>query len=422
MMKAHIITIGDEILIGQTVDTNSAWIGQQLSSLGFNVDGIISVHDLSEDILDALKNAEGKSDVIVITGGLGPTSDDITKQTLCDFFNTHLVVNREVLAMIEVMMSRRGIPMNENNRKQAEVPENCIVLKNMRGTAPGMLFEKEGKLFISMPGIPYEMQYIMTKHVIPELKKRFPLQTIIYRNIMTYGLPEARLAEKLTVFEKSLPEEIGLAYLPNYGIIKLRLTAVGTNRKLLEEKADEQVNKLYEIIPDLIYGENEESLEMVIGKLLKEKKQTLCTAESCTGGKIAHLLTSIPGSSDYYKGSVIAYDNCIKKEILRVPKDLLEKFGAVSEQVIKSMAEGARELLKTDFCIATSGIAGPEGGTPDKPVGTLWIAAASGKRTVAEKHLFGYDRPTNIKRFSNAALNLLRHQVISGQTENRKDI
>ena len=413
-MKAHIITIGDEILIGQTVDTNSAWIGQQLSSLGFNVDGIISVHDLREDILDVLKNAEGKSDVIVITGGLGPTSDDITKQTLCDFFNTHLVVNREVLAMIEVMMSRRGIPMNENNRKQAEVPENCIVLKNIRGTAPGMLFEKEGKLFISMPGIPYEMQYIMTKHVIPELKKRFQLQTIIHRNIMTYGLPEARLAEKLTGFEKSLPGEIGLAYLPNYGIIKLRLTAIGTNRKLLEEKADEQVNKLYDIIPDLIYGENEESLEMVIGKLLKEKKQTLCTAESCTGGKIAHLLTSIPGSSDYYKGSVIAYDNRIKKEILNVPKDLLERFGAVSEQVIKSMAEGARELLKTDFCIAASGIAGPEGGTPDKPVGTLWIAAASGKGTVAEKHLFGYDRPTNIKRFSNAALNLLRHQIISG--------
>ncbi len=415
-MKAHIITIGDEILIGQTVDTNSAWIGKQLSSLGFNVNGISSVHDLREDILEALKSAEGKSDIIIITGGLGPTSDDITKQTLCDFFNTHPVVNQEVLAMIEVMMKRRGIPMNENNRKQAEVPETCIVLKNIRGTAPGMWFEKERKLFISMPGIPYEMQYIMTEHVIPELKKRFPLQTIIHRNIMTYGLPEARLAEKLMEFEKALPVEIGLAYLPNYGIIKLRLTATGTDRKLLEKKAGEQVSKLYEIIPELIYGENEESLEMVIGKLLREKKQTVCTAESCTGGNIAHLLTGISGSSDYYKGSVIAYENSIKKEILKVPQVLLERFGAVSEQVIKSMAEGARELLKTDFCIATSGIAGPDGGAPDKPVGTLWIAAASEKGTVAEKHLFGYDRLTNIKRFSNAALNLLRQQIVTGQT------
>lgn len=421
-MKAHIITIGDEILIGQTIDTNSAWIGKQLSSLGFNVDGITSVHDLREDILDALKNAEVKSDVIVITGGLGPTSDDITKQTLCDFFNTHLVVNQEVLAMIEVMMSRRRIPMNKNNRRQAEVPETCKVLKNIRGTAPGMWFEKEGKLFIAMPGIPYEMQYIMTKHVIPELKKRFPLQTIFYRNIMTYGLPEAMLAEKLTGFEKALPGEISLAYLPNHGIIKLRLTAVGTDMKLLEKKTDEQVKKLYEIIPELIYGENEESLEMVIGKLLRERKQTVCTAESCTGGKIAHLLTSIPGSSYYYRGSLIAYDNRIKNEILKVPQALLEKFGAVSEQVIKNMAEGARELLETDFCIASSGIAGPDGGTPDKPVGTLWIAATSEKGTVAEKHLFGYDRLTNIRRFSNAALNLLRQQIISGQTENRKDI
>jgi nicotinamide-nucleotide amidase len=421
-MKAHIITIGDEILIGQTVDTNSAWIGKQLSSLGFNVDGITSVHDLREDILDALKNAEVKSDVIIITGGLGPTSDDITKQTLCDYFNTHLVVNQEVLAMIEVIMSRRSISMNENNRRQAEVPETCMVLKNIRGTAPGMWFEKEGKLFIAMPGIPYEMQYIMTEHVIPELKKRFPLQTIIYRNIMTYGLAEASLAEKLTGFEKDLPGEISLAYLPNHGIIKLRLTTIGTDRKLLEKKTDEQVNKMYEIIPELIYGENEESLEMVIGKLLKERKQTVCTAESCTGGKIAHLLTSIPGSSDYYRGSLIAYDNRIKNELLRVPQALLEKFGAVSEQVIKSMAEGARELLETDFCIASSGIAGPDGGTPDKPVGTLWIAAASEKGTVAEKYLFGYDRLTNIRRFSNAALNLLRQQVITGQTENRKDI
>ncbi len=410
-MKAHIITIGDEILIGQTIDTNSAWIGKHLSNLGFDVNGISSVHDLRDDILEALKNAESISDIIIITGGLGPTSDDITKQTLCDFFGTNLIIDKKVLAMIEEMMNRRGIPMNENNRKQAEVPASCKVLKNIRGTAPGMLFEKEGKVFISMPGIPYEMQYIMTKHVIPYLNDRFNLQNLIHRNIMTYGLPEARLAEKLTDFEESLPGEIHLAYLPDHGIIKLRFTASGEDMELLQEKVDAQVRKLYDTIPYLIYGENEEPLEFAVGMLLRERKQTLCTAESCTGGKIAHLLTTVPGSSDYYRGSVIAYDNNIKKDLLKVSQRLLEKSGAVSEEVVISMAEGARELMHTDFCIATSGIAGPDGGTSDKPAGTLWIAVASKKNTIAEKHLFGYDRMTNITRFSNAALSLLWHKI-----------
>lgn len=410
-MKAYIISIGDEILIGQTVNTNAAWIGEQLSMIGFDVHCIATVHDKREDILDVLKIAESKSDVIIITGGLGPTIDDITKSTLCEFFGTELVTDNEVLAMIEVMMEKRGIPMNENNRKQSEVPADCKVLKNIRGTAPGMLFEKEGKVFISMPGIPYEMQYIMTEHVIPDLRNRFILQNIIRRNIMTYGLPEARLAEKLTGFEEALPGEISLAYLPNHGIIKLRLTASGEDREQLQQKTDEQVGKLYDIIPDLIYGENEEPLELAVGMLLRETKQTVCTAESCTGGKIAHLMTTVPGSSDYYSGSVVAYDNSIKRDILKVPQKLLEKYGAVSEEVVKSMAEGARELMHTDFCLATSGIAGPDGGTSDKPVGTLWIAVASEKNTIAEKHLFGYDRVTNITRFSNAALSLLWHKI-----------
>ncbi len=410
-MKAYLISIGDEILIGQTVNTNAAWIGEHLSNIGFDVNFITAVHDKRADILDVLKIAEDKSDIIIITGGLGPTIDDITKQTLCEFFETHPVTDKEVLAMIEIMMERRGIPMNEKNRKQAEVPQTCFVLKNIRGTAPGMLFEKGEKVFISMPGIPYEMEYIMTKHVIPYLIKRFRLQMIIHRNIMTYGLPEAILADRLSAFEKELPVEIGLAYLPNHGIIKLRLTANGDDPEMLAEKVAEQVKKLYEIIPELIYGENEEPLEMVVGKLLRQKKQTLCTAESCTGGKIAHMLTSISGSSDYFKGSVIAYNNVIKKEILKVPDQKLLKYGAVSEQVVKSMAEGGRELLKTDYCIATSGIAGPDGGTADKPVGTIWIAAASATETITEKHLFGYERHTNIMRFSNAALNLLRNLI-----------
>ena len=412
-MTAEIITIGDELLIGQTIDTNSAWIGAILSSLGFDVCRKISVHDLREDILGALNDSAGKYDVVLITGGLGPTSDDITKQTLCEFFNTHLVVNHEVLDMIVAMMKRRNLPMNENNRRQAEVPETCRVLKNARGTAPGIWFEKGGTIFISMPGIPYEMQYIMTEHVSPQLKKHFTSQSIIHRNIMTYGVPEARLSELLKGFEEAIPPEIKLAYLPASGIIKLRLTATGKDKELLDKIVEEQVKKLYGIVPELIYGENEDSLEMVIGKLLKGKKQTVSTAESCTGGKIAQMLTSIPGSSDYYKGSVIAYNNKVKSEVLKIPGDIIEKYGAVSEQVVERMAKGARNLLETDFSVATSGIAGPDGGTKDKPVGTIWIAVASEKGTVVEKHLFGYDRITNINRFSNAALNLLRKQIIN---------
>jgi nicotinamide-nucleotide amidase len=412
-MKARIITIGDELLIGQTIDTNSAWIGAELSKLGFDVCRKVSIHDLRTDILDELNDAIGQCDVVLITGGLGPTSDDITKSTLCDFFKTRLIVNTEVLSMIEEMMRRRGVRMNENNRKQAEVPESCMVLKNGAGTAPGMWFEKDNQVFVSMPGVPHEMKLIMNEHVIPQFRKRYLSQVIIHRNIMTYGTPEARLAELLDGFEGSLPREIKLAYLPAAGIIKLRLTGTGTDNDLLNKTIDEQVRKLYSVIPELIYGENEETFEIVIGKLLKANGLSLCTAESCTGGKIAHLLTSVPGSSAYYKGSVISYDNSIKKELLGVPGDIIEKFGAVSEEVVIRMAEGARKLLKTDFSIATSGIAGPDGGTESKPVGTIWIAVASVKRSVAEKHVFGTDRLTNINRFAVAALNLLRQQIIS---------
>jgi nicotinamide-nucleotide amidase len=412
-MKASIITIGDELLIGQTVDTNSAWLGSELSILGFDIYRKITIHDRREDILEALEEVKGKADVVLITGGLGPTSDDITKQTLCEFLNTKLVPDHEVLAMIETILTRHNFPMNENNRRQAEVPESCQVLKNSVGTAPGMWFEKDKTIFISMPGVPYEMKYIMTDQAIPRLKKRFTSQVVIHRNIMTYGVPEARLAEILTGFEASLPEMIRLAYLPSYGIIKLRLTATGSDNTLLTNILNTQIRKLYEIIPDLIFGENEELLEVVIGKLLKEKGRTVCSAESCTGGNIAHMLTSVPGSSLYYKGSVIAYNNNVKQELLNVPAEIIEKSGAVSEEAVSKMAEGARKLLKTDFSVATSGIAGPDGGTESKPVGTIWIAIASERGVVTEKHIFGSDRKVNITRFSVAALNLLRKQIIS---------
>jgi nicotinamide-nucleotide amidase len=410
-MKAQIITIGDELLIGQTVDTNSAWIGAELSKIGFDVCRRISIHDLRKDILDTLKDITGKPEVVLITGGLGPTSDDITKQTLCEFFNTKLLTNNEVLGMIEEMMKKRNIPMNENNRRQAEVPESCRVMKNAAGTAPGMWFEKDGTIFVSMPGVPHEMKYLMTEYVLPELKKRFSSQTIIHKNIMTYGAPEAKLAELLKGFEESLPHIIKLAYLPAAGIIKLRLTATGTDKNLLDKIIKEQVKKLYDTVPELIYGEDEESFEMVIGKILKEKDQTICTAESCTGGKIASMITSIPGSSLYYKGSVIAYDNSIKKVVLGVPPDILERHGAVSRETVEKMAEGARRLLAADYSVATSGIAGPDGGTASKPVGTIWIAVSSIEKTVSEKYQFGSDRITNINRFSIAALNLAWKQM-----------
>jgi len=412
-MKAAIITIGDELLIGQTIDTNSAWMGAELSKAGFDVYRITSIHDRRDDILYALNEAAGITDVILITGGLGPTSDDITKQTLCEFFNTNLVSDSEVLSMIEEMMSKRNFAMNENNRKQAEVPESCIVLKNAAGTAPGMWFEKDKTIYISMPGVPHEMKYIMSEHVLPELNKRFTSQIIIHRNIMTYGTFEARLAEILTGFEAGLPETIRLAYLPASGVIKLRLTATGNDRKSLEKILNDQVGKLYKIIPEYIYGENEETLEMIIGRLLKEKNKTMCTAESCTGGEIAHKVTSVPGSSLYYKGSIIAYSNEIKTHLLGIKGDTILKYGAVSEEVVREMAFAAKKILKSDFAVATSGIAGPDGGSENKPVGTLWIAVASEKGIVTEKRIFGNDRITNINRFSLAALNLVRKQIIN---------
>ena len=412
IMKAIIITIGDELLIGQTVDTNSAWIGAELSIIGFDIIRKISIHDLRKDILEVLAEAAGKSEVVLITGGLGPTSDDITKQTICEFFHTRLIMNNEVLAMVTEMMKKRNFPMNENNRRQAEVPESCLVLKNEAGTAPGMWFEKDKTIFAFMPGVPYEMKYLMMEHIIPELKKRFTSQVIIHRNIMTYGAPEAKLAELLEGFESSLPSFIRLAYLPASGIIKLRLTGTGTDRKALDKAIEENVTELYKIIPHLIFGENEDPFEVVIGNLLLERKQTICTAESCTGGNIAHMLTSVPGSSRYFIGSVVAYDNKVKENILGLPAEVISKYGAVSEEVARLMAEGARRIMETDYAVATTGIAGPDGGTESKPVGTICIAVASAHGTVSEKHIYGNERIININRFSIAALNLVRKQII----------
>lgn len=412
-MKAQIITIGDELLIGQTIDTNSAWMGAELSSLGFDIIRKISIHDLRKDILETLAETSGRSEVVLITGGLGPTSDDITKQTVCEFFGTKLILNNEVLSMITEMMNKRNFPMNENNRRQAEVPESCRVLRNGAGTAPGMWFEKDNTIFVFMPGVPYEMKYLMKEHVVPELSKRFRSQVIIHRNIMTYGAPEAKLAVMLEGFESALPQTIKLAYLPASGIIKLRLTGTGADKAEVEKIIEQNVRKLYDTIPGLIYGENEEPLEAAIGNLLVERKQTICTAESCTGGNIAHLLTGIPGSSRYFIGSVVAYDNRVKENILGVPAEVIEKYGAVSGEVAKLMAEGARRIMGTDHALSTTGIAGPDGGTDNKPVGSICIAFASEYGTISEKHVFGNDRIINITRFSIAALSLAWKQILA---------
>jgi len=412
-MRAEIISIGDELLIGQTINTNAAWMGAEMSKISFLITRMISIPDKKEDILKALSEAAGKVDVVLITGGLGPTSDDITKPVLCEFFETKLVNDEKVLRMIEEMLLRRNFSMNDNNRRQAEVPESCRVLYNASGTAPGMWFEKQGTIFISMPGVPAEMKHLMKEHVIPELEKRFHSQVIIHKNIMTYGTAEAKLAETLTGFEAEMPESISLAYLPSYGIIKLRLTAIGTDRDLLRLQIDSQVRNLYRIIPDIIYAEDEETMEMTTGRLLRTKNATLCTAESCTGGNIAHLITSVAGSSEYYKGSVVAYDNSVKTGLLNVPEKLIEEHGAVSLEVAEAMAKGARKLFSTDYSVAVTGVAGPEGGTAEKPVGTVCISIDSKENTVTRKFAFGGDRNINIMRFSVAALNMLR-MAISG--------
>ena len=413
MNTAEIITIGDELLIGQTIDTNSAWMGSELSLAGIRVTRITSISDNRGEIIRALDESLSRADIILITGGLGPTSDDITKETLCDYFGGKMVFSGEVLKDVAERLHRGNFQMNENNRRQAMVPDTCTVLRNACGTAPGMLFRKGEKTIISMPGVPNEMKHIMSEHVLPMISKNYSGTIIIHKNIMTFGTFEALLAERLETFEKELPGEVRLAYLPAQGIIKLRLTATGSDDKKISAIVDQQVKRLYEILPDVIYGEDEVTLEETIGKLLYTRGLSVSTAESCTGGKIASLITSVSGSSGWYKGSVVAYDNTIKEMVLGVKGEIISAHGAVSSETAAAMAEGVRRIMETDFAVAVTGIAGPSGGTPDKPVGSVWIAVASEKGTVTERQTFGHDRIINISRSANSALNLLRKQIIS---------
>jgi len=410
-MQAEIISIGDELLIGMTVDTNAAWMGRELTNLGIEVYQMASISDNREHIIQAIDESLKRSELVLVTGGLGPTSDDITKKTLTEYFNTRLVQDYTVLENIKKFMKNRGLAMNENNLRQADVPEGCRVLYNELGTAPGMWLERNGRVLISMPGVPYEMKEIMEKHAIPAIIDYFRRPFIKYRLVMTFGTFEAHLSEILEDFEKEMPDSVRLAYLPTSGIIKLRLTARGEDPAMTDQVLNEQIEKLYKIIPEYIYGLDGISLEEATGNLLRDNNLTVGIAESCTGGNISRMITSIPGSSDYFTGSVIAYSNRLKIDELGVSKRDLELHGAVSEEVALQMAEGIRKKYNTDYGISTTGIAGPGGGTDEKPVGTVWIAVSSVHGEFSEQHNFAFTRTNNIRRASLAAINLLRKRI-----------
>jgi len=406
-MFVEVITIGDELLIGQVIDTNSAWIGKQLNNVGFEVIRVTSVRDREDEILDAVDSAMKRADVVLMTGGLGPTKDDITKYTLCKYFGTELVFSEIVFENIKRILANR-ITINPLNRDQALVPKDCIVINNLVGTASVSWFEKDGKVLVSMPGVPQEMKFNMTEEIIPRLCSRFKVGAIVHKTYMVKNYPESALAIALTDWENQLPECIKLAYLPKSGIVRLRLTGRGDNEDKIRNVVLKEGAKLYDILGENVLDENDSPLEEIVGKMLKERNLTFSTAESCTGGNIAARITSVPGCSAYFKGSIVAYANDVKKELLQVSEDTLNKFGAVSEEVVKEMVNGAMNSLKTDCAVAVSGIAGPDGGTTDKPVGTVWIAAAYGKTVLTSKQVVDFGRELNVERATNNALLLLQ--------------
>jgi len=412
-MKVEIITIGDEILIGQIVDTNSAWMAKKLNDIGATVERIVTISDGMEEIISAFADAEKRSNIVLVTGGLGPTKDDVTKKALAEYFNCDFTFYPEIEAHIARLFARFGKKMSKINSLQAELPSACQPLQNNEGTAPGMWFERNGTVFVSMPGVPYEMKGLMREHVLPRIKEKFNLPTILHKTILTMGMGESWLSERIEDWEDSLPTEVKLAYLPSPGRVRLRLSAFGKDEVRLSSILQNEVDRLIALIPELVFGFDNDTIESVVGDLLREQGKTVSTAESCTGGLIAHKLTSISGSSDYFLGAVVSYANEVKMESLGVDEQNLIDFGAVSEQVVIQMAEGVRAKMKTDYAIATSGIAGPTGGTDEKPVGTIWIAVCGPKETKAKKFLFGQNRERNIEISANTALNLLRKTLIT---------
>lgn len=412
-VNASVITIGDELLIGQTIDTNSAFIAQELNKIGVWVKRRVAIADDREAILETLHAEALQSTIIIITGGLGPTADDITKPTLCTYFETELVVDEGALENVRGIFRKLGRPLIERNAKQAEVPANCTVLPNLRGTAPGMWFEKNGIVYASLPGVPHEMKGLIQNSVIPKIQQNFSLPAVVHRTLLTAGQGESFLAERLVAFEAALSPSIKLAYLPAYGMVRLRLTGRGSDTATVTSEVGASFDQLKAIVRDWMVADEDATLPEAISRLLKEKQKTVATAESCTGGYIAHLLTSLPGASAIYKGSIVSYANGVKQEVLGVQEETLREHGAVSEQTVRQMASGACLRLDTDYAVATSGIMGPDGGSEDKPVGTVWIGVA-GKNgdALAQKFHFRFDRERNIELTANAALLLLRRFVL----------
>ncbi|MCF8230789.1 MAG: competence/damage-inducible protein A [Bacteroidales bacterium] len=411
-VKTEIINIGDEILIGQIVNTNAAWMADQLNLNGFSVVHMATIADTKEAIIQALRQASVRADVVLLTGGLGPTKDDITKQTLAEYFGTNLITHKKILQEVKDFFASRGQSLTPTNRRQADIPANCIPLSNPYGTAPGMWFEERGKIYASMPGVPIEMKNLLSREIIPRLREKYQTEHLVHQTIMTHGLGESHLSDNIREWEEQLPNHIKLAYLPRPGIVRLRLSAVGNDKTKLKQEINQAIHDLQAYIPDLIYGYDDITLEEVTGQLLSRQKKTVATAESCTGGAIAARITRIPGSSAYFRGSVVAYANDVKEKQLGVPPSSLKNHGAVSQPVVEAMAEGVRNRFKTDYALATSGIAGPEGGTKEKPVGMVWIAVSSGAQTVAREFHFGNNRERNTELSVLSALNMLRKELI----------
>jgi len=406
-MLAEIITIGDEILIGQIVDTNSAWMARELNNIGIRVKQVSSVSDDRQHILTALKEAAGRADIILVTGGLGPTKDDITKKTIAEYFGVGLVENKDALENVVNIFARYNRPLLEVNRLQAYVPENCEVILNHNGTAPGMWFNENGKIYVSMPGVPHEMMYMMEDEVIPKLTSSLKLPVIVHKTILTVGEGESFLAERIADIEDSLPAHIKLAYLPKLGQVRLRLSGYGSDEPLLKNEVNDFAKKIIARVANVVAAEEDIPIEKAILNFMEEKGLTLSAAESCTGGYISHLITQHAGSSKVFLGGAVTYSNQLKQSILSVKADTINQYGAVSKETVTEMAEGALRSFKSDYTIAVTGIAGPDGGTPEKPVGTVWIAVASVNKTLAKKLTFGNKRRQNIERSAISAFNML---------------
>jgi nicotinamide-nucleotide amidase len=415
----EIITIGDEILYGHILDTNAQWISQELDKIGIKTRKRTTIGDNSKDITSVLDKSLNKNDLIILTGGLGPTNDDITKNCLNDFFGGKLVTDENTLSHIKRIFKKRNFDFTKKNKDQALVPDNCIVLHNQFGTAPGMAFQKDNKLIISLPGVPFEMKSLFTAKCINLIKNKFSLPFIYHRTIKTIGIGESWLSDLIKDWESNLDKSVNLAYLPSLGRVKLRLTGKGDNLEKIKKKINNYEENLLKIIRKYVYGFDKEELESSIGKLLIRKNKTISFAESCTGGFISHMITTIPGSSQYFRGSIIAYSNEIKMNNLNIKKENIEKYGAVSREVVEEMARNVRQKFKSSIGISTSGIAGPDGGTKDKPIGTVWIAYSDKDKTTSKKLILTKRRDINITLSAVNALNQVRINLESNSKGNR---